>query len=216
MEVDTPEMNHKFTRRHSCGSSRASNKSQTSAPTDPGSAFERILNVMKDAGFDSIDTTAAQYYSAKFKPNSTPQLAQSNSRSRDLRRLLQTLQKKAKKCDKHETQAYEEEIVRSAKSICLEELRVLRNQLADCPPRTESASGSSNSSSMTGHNSYGTGTVDELRLQQQKEVPSQPTQQGKRLLRQCLPETWYLLSELAQASQVVYTSLHMTTANTTR
>ena len=228
MQVGIPKIGPGFTRKDCSASSTASNESQQSAPTDLGSEFERILDVVEEAGFDSIDMMAAQYYSAKFKPNSTSQLAQANSRSRDLRRLLQALHKTAKQWSKQETQAYEEEIVRSAKSICLEELRLFRERQADCPrrptiSRTESALGSSRTS-MTGQNRYSAGTVDQLRQLLLQEESSQPTQQEKRLLRQCLPETWSLLSELArgpdltpaQVSQVVYNFLHVTTVNTTR
>ena len=228
MEVGISKISPGFTRKDSSASSTASNESQQSAPTDPGSEFERILDVVEEAGFDSIDMMAAQYYSAKFKPNSTSQLAQANSRSRDLRRLLQALHKTAKQWSKQETQAYEEEIVRSAKSICLEELRLFRERQADCPrrpsiSRTESALGSSSGTSMTGQNRSNAGTVDQLRQLLLQEESSQPTQQEKRLLRQCLPETWSLLSELArgpdlppaQVSQVVYDFLHVTTANMT-
>ncbi|CAD6567305.1 MAG: hypothetical protein ASARMPREDX12_000196 [Alectoria sarmentosa] len=229
MQVGIPKMSPGFTRKDSSASSTASNESQQSAPIDPGSEFERILDVVEEAGFDSIDMMAAQYYSAKFKPNSTSQRAQANSRSRDLRRLLQALHKTAKQWSKQETQAYEEEIVRSAKSICLEELRLFRERQADCPrrpsiSRTESALGSSSSTSMTGQNRSSAGTVDQLRQLLLQEESSQPTQQEKRLLRQCLPETWSLLSELArspdlppaQVSQAVYDFLHVTTANMTR
>lgn len=230
MGVDTPKVTSNFTRRHPGGSPTPSNESQKSALTEAGSVFERILDVVEEAGFDSIDMMAAQYYSAKFQPNSISQLAQANSRSRDLRRLLQTLQKTAKQWSKHETQAYEEEIVKSAKNICRDELRLFRERQVDrltrrpSLSRTESAPGSSYSGSMTGQNRRSTGTVDQLSLLLRKEESSQPTQQEKRLLRQCLPETWSLLSELAresdlppaQVSQAVYTFLHMTTASTAR
>lgn len=230
MEIDVPKIKPGMARKDSNASSTASNESQKTASTDPGSAFEQILDVIEEAGFDNIDTMAAQYYSANFEPNSTSQLAQATSRSRDLRRLLQSLQKAAKEWTKQETQAYEEEIVRSAKNICQEELRVFRQRQANRPHRpsifrTESAPGSSSSSSssVTGQSRYAAGTVDQLRQLLRKEESSQPTQQEKRLLRQRLPETWSLLSELArdsdlppaQVSQVVYTFLHMTTGSTT-
>ena len=228
MEIDVPKIKPAMARKDSNASSTASNESQKTASTDPGSAFEQILDVIEEAGFDSIDTMAAQYYSANFEPNSPSQLAQATSRSRDLRRLLQCLQKAAKEWTKQETQAYEEEIVRSAKTICQEELRVFRQRQANRPrrpsiSRTESAPGISSSSSVAGQSRYAAGTMDQLRQLLRKEESSQPTQQEKRLLRQRLPETWSLLSELArdsdlppaQVSQVVYSFLHMTTGSTT-
>lgn len=226
MEVDTPKANLEITQKDSNGSSTASNGTQKSAPTDPGRIFERILDVVEEAGFDSINLMAAKYYSAKFKPNSTSQQAQAHSRSRDLRRLLQTLQKISKEWSKQETQAYEEEIVRSAKSICLDELRTFRERQADCPRRPSIAGIGSNTDSncsVTGQNRSDADTVEQLRQLLLKEESSQPIQQEKRLLRQCVPETWSLLSELArdsdvppaQVSHAVYNFLHMTTANTT-
>lgn len=89
-------------------SSAAVNESHKSASTDSGSEFERILAVVEEIVFDSFDMMAAQYYSAKFQLNSISQLAQANSRSRDLRQLLQILQKTAMEWNKHETQAYDE------------------------------------------------------------------------------------------------------------
>ena len=220
MEVDTPKTNLEITQKDSNGK-------QKHAPTDPGRIFERILDVVEEAGFDSIDMMAAQYYSTKFKPNSTSQLAQAHSRSRDLRRLLQTLQKISKEWSRSETQAYEEEIVRSAKSICLDELHFFRERQADCPRRPSISRTGSNTGSdcgVTGQNRSNADTVEQLRQLLLKEESSQPVQQEKRLLRQCVPETWSLLSELArdsdlppaQVSHTVYTFLHMTTANTTR
>lgn len=226
MEVDTPKTNSGVTREDSNRSSTASNGSQKSAPIDVADAFERILDVVEEAGFDSIDMMAAHYYSAEFKPNSACRLAQANSRSRDLRRLLQTLQKRAKEWSKQETQAYQEEIVRSANSICLDELRVFRERQVHCPrtpsiSRTEGTTGSN--SSRIGQNGSGAGTVDQLHHLLSKEESMQPTQQEKRLLRLCMPETWSSLSGLArgsnlppaEVSQVVYTFLQMITAKTT-
>ncbi len=75
---------------------------------------------------------------------------------------------------------------------------------------------------MMGRNGSIAGTVDQLRQLLMREESRQPSQQEKRLLRQSMPETWLLLSGLAQSSdlppadilQVVYTFLHMTTAKT--
>ena len=224
MEVDTPRPISRIAGKDSNNPSTTSHRSDTSAPTSEGEKFERILDAVEEAGFDSIDTMAAQYYSAEFPLNSSSQLAQAISRSRDLRRLLQTLQKTAKTWSPQETQAYQEEIVRSAGSICLDELRVFRERQADRLQGTNAPDRgriprSSSSSSIAGS---GAGTMDQLRQLLLNEESKQPTQQEKRLLRQCLPETWSLLSGLArgsdlppaQVSQVVYSFLHMTTTKT--
>ena len=98
--------------------------------------------------------------------------------------------------------------MRSAKSICLDELRVFRERQAD-PPRRPTAYGTESNpdssinsdSSLIGHlNCCRAGIVGQQRqtlLKENEFVQKKPTQQEKRLLRQCLPETWSLLSELA-------------------
>ena len=186
----------------------------------------------QEAGFESIDIMVAQYYTANFAPNSTSQLVQANSRSRDLRRLLQTLLSATQDWSKQQRQVYEEDIVRSAKCICLDELHIFRERQTDCPRRsttyrTESApdnSINSDGSLISQLNCCRAGTAGQQRktLLKEKEFgQKKPTQQEKRLLRQCLPETWSLLSELAwgcaydfpptQGSQVVYSFLHYVT-----
>ena len=93
MEVDTPRASPGVTWNDSNSSLTASDEPQKSAAaTDLGSEFEHILDVVEGTGFESIDTMVAQHYTANFAPNSTSPLAQTNSRSRDLRRLLQALQ----------------------------------------------------------------------------------------------------------------------------
>ena len=126
--------------------------------------------------------------------------------------------------------------MRSVKIICLDELRVFRERQADRPRRpityrTKSAPESSINSdgSLIGHLSCcRAGTVGQQHqtlLKEKETGQKKPTQQEKRLLQQCLPETWSLLSELAwgcaydflpaQASQMVYNFLHyVTTADT--
>ena len=224
LEVDLSKANARNTRKDYTCSSTASNGPQEAAHTDLGNKFEQILDVVEHAGFDSIDTMAAQYYSAEFEANSTSQLAQANSRSRDLRRLLQTLQKTAKAWSRQEKQAYQEEIVRSANSICQDELHAFQERQANRPCRpsvscTASSTCSSDSNTGKGLDRSSAGMADQLLL---KEQTRQPTQQEKRLLRQCMPETWSLLSGLAQVSelppadvsQIVYSFMHVVTANT--
>ena len=221
MEVSTPDTVFRNKRQHSYSSSTPSTKTLSLAATDSGSEFENILNVIEDAGFDSVDMMTAQYYSANFRPNSIAQLAQANSRSRDLRQLIQALQKTTPYWSKQETQAYEEEIIQSAKSICLAELSDFREKRAEysCGPSGEGSPISNSTAKNSDRSSAG--TVDKLRHLLLNEEANLPTQQEKRLLRQCVPETWSLLSGLArgsdlpplQVSQIVYTFLHMITGD---
>ena len=76
MEVDTPRTSPRLTRNDSNGSLTAFDEPQKSAMAiDLGSEFEHILDIVEEAGFESIDMMAAQYYTANFAPNSTSQLA---------------------------------------------------------------------------------------------------------------------------------------------
>lgn len=222
MEVDTPRTDSLTIANNVTNASKSSIKPQSSALRETGNNFERILDVVEDAGFDSIDTMAAQYYSANFEPNSISQLAQANSRSRNLRQLLRTLQGASKEWSKQETQAYEEEILRSAKDICIAELQHFRERQKDhlqTSSTSRTASTPVRSSTNTSATRSISGTVDHSRELILKEEASQPTQQEKRLLRQCAPETWSLLNELAsrvelppaQVSQAVYFFLHTAT-----
>ncbi|MCJ1379347.1 hypothetical protein MMC17_002448 [Xylographa soralifera] len=89
------------------------------------SRFERILDIVEEVGFDSIDSMAAEYYSATFKGESTPHWAQSLSRTRRLQKFLATLHTSTKNWSTEETRGYYEQIVRSAESIYVLEFQRL-------------------------------------------------------------------------------------------
>lgn len=84
--------------------------------------FEEVMDAIEAAGFDGIDVLATEYYTATFKENTTLQSAQSQSRFRHLRSFLEALNASTKNWESREVWGYREQILRSARSIFLEEL----------------------------------------------------------------------------------------------
>jgi hypothetical protein len=89
----------------------------------PETRFDRILEVIEEAGFDSIDNMASCYYTTKFSPSSLCASAQSLSRRRHLRRFLEDVREDARTWEQGEAQGYQEGILGSAVSVCIDELR---------------------------------------------------------------------------------------------
>ena len=98
----------------------------SSSSSDLESRFERILDIVEEAGFDSIDSMAAEYYAATFKEDTMAHWAQSSSKSRYLQRLLSALHSATKNWSTEEARGYHEQIVRSAEGIYVEEIRGLK------------------------------------------------------------------------------------------
>ncbi|KAI0123395.1 hypothetical protein BJ170DRAFT_687402 [Xylariales sp. AK1849] len=87
--------------------------------------LERVLNVVEDTGFDSIDSMALTYYTSEFSEDSTIHPMQSVSRTRRLRVLLSALQNSYKSWSGRGRSAYTEEMIRAAEAICSDELQAL-------------------------------------------------------------------------------------------
>ena len=98
----------------------------SSSSMDLESRFELILDIIEEAGFDSIDSMATEYYASNFKRNTTPQWAQSLSKTRNLKKFLAALHTSTKDWSSEEARGYREEIVRSAESTYVEELQQLK------------------------------------------------------------------------------------------
>lgn len=90
--------------------------------------FERILELVEESGFDSLDRMAAAYYTAKFQPDSRARYAQSQSRTRYLRPLLQTLSTNNTGWPRRESAGYKDGIARSAEAVYVEELAAFRQR----------------------------------------------------------------------------------------
>lgn len=90
--------------------------------------FERILELVEEAGFDTLDGMAAAYYTAKFQPDSHAHYAQSHSRTRYLRSLLQALNVHSTDWPCREVAGYKDGIARSAVGVYVEELAGFRQR----------------------------------------------------------------------------------------
>ena len=205
----------------------------TAKPVSPWSSthslesrFEHILDAVEEAGFDSIESMAVEYYSASFQPDAMPHWAQSHSRSRSLRRFLAALYDSARGWSREDARGYREEILRSAEGIyCEEVLRLPRDKTAAAP--ATGLEGASFGYQMTKLKTL----LDSQELAQEiqhdrkvlrQQVSRRPDgQHAERrvkahMLRQ-MPETWSLLSELVRksgmpwkhGSVMVYAFLHL-------
>lgn len=90
--------------------------------------FERILQLVEEAGFDTLDGMAAAYYTAKFQPNSHARHAQSQSRTRYLRPFFQALSASSTDWPRREVAGYKDGIARSAEGVYVEELAGFRQR----------------------------------------------------------------------------------------
>lgn len=90
--------------------------------------FERILKLVEEAGFDTLDGMAAAYYTAKFQPDSHAHYAQSQSRTRYLRPFLQALNVNSTDWPRREVAGYKDGIARSAVGFYVEELAGFRQR----------------------------------------------------------------------------------------
>lgn len=90
--------------------------------------FERILKLVEEAGFDTLDGMAAAYYTAKFQPDSRVHYAQSQSRTRYLRPFLQALNVNSTDWPPQEVAGYKDGTARSAVGVYVEELAGLRQR----------------------------------------------------------------------------------------
>lgn len=104
-------------------------------PEDPPSTslslearFERILELVEEAGFDTLDGMAAAYYTAKFQPDSRAHYAQFQSRTRYLRPFLQALNINSTDWPRREAAGYKDGITRSAVGVYVDELAGLRKR----------------------------------------------------------------------------------------
>ncbi|KAI1143232.1 hypothetical protein F5Y05DRAFT_420945 [Hypoxylon sp. FL0543] len=174
-----------------------SETSQQSCSEDEVSRFERVLEAIDEAGFDSIDSMAAAYYAAVFPHGSPVHSAQSLSKKRHLRRLLAGLHESAKSWDAQELQNFREGIMRSAEDILIDEIQSLD---------LNSVKGAGNDNFL--------GKIESVFLSKEGH---EATKENKRVFTQRATETWSLLTELgnsvglrpAQNAQIVSAFLSM-------
>lgn len=109
--------------------------SQSPSPPTPGiraepplgaSLEERlgyVMNCARIAEFEDIDSVIMAYYTEKFDEGSACSTAQRFSRKRTLPKLLEKLQNEARSWRSWEAQPYRDEILNSAESLYLAEMR---------------------------------------------------------------------------------------------
>jgi hypothetical protein len=102
---------------------------ERTASADLETRFERIFDVIEEAGFDSIDSMAACYYTTTFSPNSPCASAQSLSRRRHLRKFLEDIRESARGWDAGESRGYQEGIIKCTTSVYTDELGCIKNDL---------------------------------------------------------------------------------------
>lgn len=115
---------------HEPGPVIASHQPEDSPPSTLSleTRFERILELVEEAGFDTLDGMTAAYYTAKFQPNSRARYTQSQSRTRYLRPLLQALSASSTDWSRREVAGYKDGIARSAEVVYVEELASFRQR----------------------------------------------------------------------------------------
>jgi hypothetical protein len=87
--------------------------------------LERVLEAIDEAGFDSVDSMVAAYYTSTIPPRSPIHSAQTLSKQRHLKRLLASLHESAKSWNAQELQSFREGIMRSAEDILIDEMQAL-------------------------------------------------------------------------------------------
>ncbi|KAI0841882.1 hypothetical protein F5Y06DRAFT_258440 [Hypoxylon sp. FL0890] len=174
-----------------------SDMSQYSCSEDEVSRFERVLEAIDEAGFDSVDSMTAAYYTSVFPHGSPVHSAQCLSKKRHLRRLLSALHESAKNWDAQELQNFREGIMRSAEDILIDEIQSL----------------DLNGVKGAGSDKF----LDKIESVFLSKEGHEATKENKRVFTQRATETWSLLTELgnsmgirpAQNAQIVSAFLSM-------
>ncbi|KAI1078849.1 hypothetical protein F5B20DRAFT_546437 [Whalleya microplaca] len=166
------------------------------------SQFERVLSVVEEAGFDSIDSMTSTYYTAKFSELSIIRPMQLASRNRRLRTLLSNLQQAHKSWSVRESCAYREEITRGAEDIYSAELRELsKPQIQKQDRRRASVASKASHESIDAPSSIEAKRCEIA--QRIREVLSHQDiakfiQKDAAILQDTASETWSLMTELTR------------------
>ena len=80
-----------------------------------------ILEAAKLQGFGSFDDMVSAYYTGLFEVGSQLQIAQKLSRNRRIPEILQAIRDSARKWTRWEANGYEDEIIRSAEAVLVDE-----------------------------------------------------------------------------------------------
>ncbi|WQF82590.1 hypothetical protein CDEST_07604 [Colletotrichum destructivum] len=168
------------------------------------SRLERVLHIVEDNGFDSIDSMTSTYYTSELSEDCFLRPMQATSRTRRLRSLLSDLQASHKSWTERERSAYAEEMVRSAEGICSDELGALYGSRAPLTsPLRRRASSTLREPSLQDQQSAGLHTKRREIARRIREVLSsldisEFLQKDQAALQTSVPETWSMMIELAR------------------
>lgn len=84
---------------------------------DDFAGLDRVLEVIDDAGYDSVDSMVTTNHTSQFPPEFALHSAQPASRNRHLRRFLNALYESAKTWDALEAQKFREGILKTRKRL---------------------------------------------------------------------------------------------------
>ncbi|OJD13928.1 hypothetical protein AJ78_05665 [Emergomyces pasteurianus Ep9510] len=90
--------------------------------------LEKILSVIEEEGYESMDALAAEYYTGQFPKDSLLASEQFHSRTRRLGRLLHQIHQSCKTWSKIETAGYRDIVIRTAEELFQEEVRSRRRK----------------------------------------------------------------------------------------
>ncbi|KAI1378897.1 hypothetical protein F4677DRAFT_382358 [Hypoxylon crocopeplum] len=178
----------------------ASNSTMRDTTIEPlESRLERVLSVVEETGFDSIDSMTSTYYTAKFPDHSIMRQMQSVGRTKRLRALLSNLQNCYKSWSERERIAYREEVIRAAEDICsgeLQELNTLRLQgFSPISPSSRTSYDPGNMPAIDANRRDIAGRIRELLSH---EEIATFIQKDAAMLQASASETWALITELAR------------------
>ncbi|KAI3401742.1 hypothetical protein diail_9406 [Diaporthe ilicicola] len=152
--------------------------------------FEQILNICEAAGFQSVDSMAAEYYTASFPPDSPLAATQSRSRSLNLPELLNALYVASSRRDNEtkspwaldESQRFREQVLRLATKILIDEASQFEKK------QEGQGSNAALPAARANHSDVRSGSVSTAHMETAKRDHWRP--------KRTLHESWPLLSEL--------------------
>ncbi|KLJ07387.1 hypothetical protein EMPG_17117 [Blastomyces silverae] len=200
-------------RRNSCRNKRRRTPHETSERR-----LERILSVIEEEGYESLDDVVAEYYIGQFPKDSLLASEQFHSRTRRLGRLLHQVHRSSGAWSKKEAAGYRDVVTRAAEELFQEEVRSRANVIMDVqihPHRRASPSPSSinrlwmpsheepdipGSAANLSHNDTKASAHAAVRDLLFESGLSPVLMQDLSRLQSTVPETFTLLTELARAS----------------
>ncbi|CAI6338800.1 unnamed protein product [Periconia digitata] len=99
-----------------------SNTKNTPAVTEETRRFEMVLEMVRTAGFQDLESMMGAYYTSQFEQDSLPAMAQSTSRSRRLKSLLKEISDSSTSWPRWQSRGFYEVVANMTASICTDEM----------------------------------------------------------------------------------------------